>query len=640
MHDKNSLWRFFMAPGIVVRVLLFFSCLISMSIFAPAMPGDGLDPSWRHGINEAVAREFSFGRDIIFTFGPYGAVYSGIFHPSTDSMMLWSSLGLGLAFGFVSILVARNAHWAWMLLLSAVLTGVVFLRDPLFFCYPYVVGMLCLQMAMSFGTGVAAVGEEGSTENSRGHLVLGVAFAPVGLLMIVKGSNIAQCGVLVFSSAILFASVKRWREFWIVLLSPTLTMLALWLMAGQSLFTIPDYFKGIASVTAGYSEAMSSPGPKGEWRAYLLAAACLLVSVALGQWKGWGYRLYALMTLSATLFVAFKGGFVRHDGHATIAGVTLLLVALFIVVGMRARGILIGLLLSVNAWYQIDQNYMHNTTHSVMQTIINSWTTPYQEARRRMERPELLVQTYDRTLEKIRLTSGLPILSGKVDIYSFNQTQLLASGNLWHPRPAFQSYAAYSPDLLFRNRAHLEADHAPDHIFFRIEPIDDRFPSSEDGPSWPLLLTRYVPQRIDATTLLLSLDRNKPSAPVLLPVSTGTHRLGEVVSLATESRKLMVQLDIRQSLRGRLVNFLYKPSPLWIKVTFEDGGQHSFRLISGMARSGFLLSPLIVNAEEFMALGLSPDAAAGRKIKNFSVAPVDGHWQWQKTFSLKVSELR
>ncbi len=42
--------------------------------FAPGMPTGGIDGSWPYGLNEAIARGYVFGRDVVFTFGPLASV--------------------------------------------------------------------------------------------------------------------------------------------------------------------------------------------------------------------------------------------------------------------------------------------------------------------------------------------------------------------------------------------------------------------------------------------------------------------------------------------------------------------------------------------------------------------------------------
>jgi hypothetical protein len=57
----------------------------------PVMPVANLDSSWMYAMNEILARGLVFGRDFIFTFGPLGAVYTAMYHPEVEGIMLWGS---------------------------------------------------------------------------------------------------------------------------------------------------------------------------------------------------------------------------------------------------------------------------------------------------------------------------------------------------------------------------------------------------------------------------------------------------------------------------------------------------------------------------------------------------------------------
>lgn len=86
----------------IVNIILCFVLLITTIAifvpFSPEMPGTGLDPSWQFGINQAMAQGLSFGKEIIYSFGPYASIYTRLFHPSTDFMMLSGSLYLALSY--------------------------------------------------------------------------------------------------------------------------------------------------------------------------------------------------------------------------------------------------------------------------------------------------------------------------------------------------------------------------------------------------------------------------------------------------------------------------------------------------------------------------------------------------------------
>jgi hypothetical protein len=62
---------------------------------SPDFPNRNFDASWAYALNEAVARHLIFGRDIVLTFGPLAFIYTKMYHPATDGIMLLGSAMLG-----------------------------------------------------------------------------------------------------------------------------------------------------------------------------------------------------------------------------------------------------------------------------------------------------------------------------------------------------------------------------------------------------------------------------------------------------------------------------------------------------------------------------------------------------------------
>jgi hypothetical protein len=242
------------------------------------------------------------------------------------------------------------------------------------------------------------------------------------------------------------------------------------------------------------------------------------------------------------------------------------------------------------------------------------------------------------SLKVIRKQVPIPTLLGTTDIYSFDQSALLASSNSWSPRPVIQSYAAYTPRLAALNKAHLQGDKAPDNILFRIEPIDGRLPALEDGLSWPTIVTNYslIEMRNDFAVLRKRADR--PKEIPIKSLGTETHHLGEEVFLPKVTEPLFAEIEISPTLLGRIASLLFKTDQLRIFIHLTDGIR-DYRLVANMAKTTFLLSPLIENTSDFILL-----SAFGQQDLPFKVArsiriSASGGKSlfWHTAYSLKLS---
>jgi hypothetical protein len=64
-------------------------------------------------MNEATALGLAFGKELIFTFGPYAAIYTKVYHPGTDSIMLFGGFLIGICSAGLLLLLTRGASLVW-----------------------------------------------------------------------------------------------------------------------------------------------------------------------------------------------------------------------------------------------------------------------------------------------------------------------------------------------------------------------------------------------------------------------------------------------------------------------------------------------------------------------------------------------
>ena len=220
--------------------------------------------------------------------------------------------------------------------------------------------------------------------------------------------------------------------------------------------------------------------------------------------------------------------------------------------------------------------------------------------------PGYLRAGYQAYLADIRNQSAsFPPIQGEVDHYPGDGIALLARNFDYRPRPVMHSCAAYTPELAELNAAFLRSARARANILFQIIPIDGRFPSLEDGLSWPELLTRYDVREVEWPFVLLKRDAS-PRTWRLEPLEDSFIRWGELTSVPPMiNGPIWATFDINKSLLGTIASTLYKPPILRLSVFTHDGKQLGYRLIPGMASGGFLLSPVIPNCWAFAELARS-----------------------------------
>ncbi|WP_230849884.1 hypothetical protein [Ralstonia solanacearum] len=612
------------------QLLIILTAVCAFVPLQPEMPKAGLDHSWVLGMNQAVAQGLVFGRDIIFTFGPYASIYTQSFHPATDHLMVGGSLFLGLMYGVGLVLVTRKhgaIPLAGLCLALALVAGLYQSRDALLLGYPLLVSLYCFGLPC----------EEASSREARRLLAIGVfaLFLPFGLLPLIKGSLVALCLAVTTFAVIRFITVGRWDLAILAPFAQALALVVFWLVSGQPLTGLPGYFRSMAQIVSGYTEAMAYPGEPSEMVFYLIAAAVLVVSVLRDSSAPTAKKILLLFfPLSIYFFVVFKAAFVRHDGHALTAGTSILLASAILSFLLLKRSAWFVLLVGLFAWASIDSRYVVLSASALVDDVTSTYFLAGSGLRTRLADPGALRRDFDGALAKIRSADALPRLEGTTDIYSYGQSSLIASGNRWNPRPVLQSYSAYTPALALANRDHISGRAAPDNIVFNVESIDMRLPALDDGPSWPALFGGYRPEDFRAGRLYLKKEVSGTEGVKLEPAGGGVFSLGEEVVVPEGAYPVFIEADIKKNVAGKVVNTLYKVAPLVIALRLENGETRQFRLPSEMAQSGFVVSPLIQSTIEF-ALLYANGYVQGSRVKSFAIYASGDGWLWDPKYAVR-----
>lgn len=291
---------------VVLAVSLMITALIVATPLYPTMPNSGLDPSWQYAINQAVADHLAFGRELIFTFGPYGAIYTHVFHPATDALAMGAGIFFGLCFGTVSILLARQSLW-WGICLLLVIGGQMYAKDVILASYG-----LFLVVAIS-NAAWTAVTERRDFSRIESALFTVLLFA-LGLLPLIKGSIIGIMATTMIAAFFLFIAARSVRLAVASIVAPAIGIVAFWELSGQSLGDLPSYISNMLQIISGYTEAHAVSGDYREVVVFIAGSVAVLYVMFTAPTR-LGFKLPLLVTLGAFLFSAFKGGFVRHDGH-------------------------------------------------------------------------------------------------------------------------------------------------------------------------------------------------------------------------------------------------------------------------------------------------------------------------------------
>lgn len=567
-------------------VLLLWPALM---IF-PYTPETYLDASWQETLVHAHTRGWQFGRDIIFTWGPWGFLHS-IFHlgdAAATARLTWELggkllLALGLLAGTRQLSPGRQAGFVAVCLLCA----------PVFQDTAYLLFITIAVLAGLLRPGV-----------HRAELLAFVAVLAFLAQIKFTYALLAGAGVALACAVQLYH--RRWVPAALAGGGFVTAFVAWWLAAGQNPDNIVPYLRRSWEISTGYADAMSMD----ESLAVFLCGLTVLALQGAVVWQIWRRqtdRALAAATalfLLAVWFLAWKHGFTRADGHVMgfflyALPVTVAVPALCPPVPRRLWLDMAVVPCLAGLWF-FDPALLPKLPGEAISRLKVNVTAAFHSPR--------LPAAWRAELERARTTAALPAIQravgdATVDVYNYEQGVALLNGLNFSPRPVFQSYSAYTSRLAARNLRHYQSAAAPAFLLWHHSTIDERFPTLDDAPLIAELPRGYREVLTEGDFLLLQRTSPLPAAPLAREL---LHQqkvaLGETIPVPfLPDCALWLQIFADPTRLGRLRSLLYKPALLTMTVEEVTGRQTTWRLLPRIAEDGFLLTPFLETQSDFAA---------------------------------------
>lgn len=558
--------------------------------------GAGLDPSWQFGLTLAHLDGMTFGRDIVFTFGPWG--YTMIGAPDERVWLSTYALhALAPACFVISIVCALRS------------TQAPFQRALL------VVG---LPLVVLYGGGfdymllfavVALLTSPLGIDPRRGLLIgaLAGSIAAVGCLTKLTLGFDVLLGAGAFFAVRCFDRHPRRRRGALAGLVALCIVPAV-VVSAAFRFNVHDiaaYLSGSAQITLGYSEAMTIAGPRIDLVWALLDALAFGV-VALMLVRERRADVAALLVVVAAL--AWKHGFVRQDAHIVIFFLCVAVLATLGASALRRR-------LSI-AWGSTIA--LAAAVFSIVIYVRTVAPPPpdYYFGVRLAANVAYLLQPHAQTaaaaaatrvaLEADRLPPSIAQgLAGRtVATYPSEIGRIVANDLAWRPEPVFQAYSSYTPALDRLDQDALVA-HGADRVLYSFQSIDNRWPFADEPATHSELVCRYR-----ATTPLLDGGPTGPFTVLARTSGTCTTRTLATVehpavgapvpvpSAAGGATFVRAHIALRKTTLAKLMTAAWRLPPVFLRFVYQDGYSTDYRIVLATANDGIIVDPAPRNALE------------------------------------------
>ncbi len=538
-------------------------------------PRAGLDPSWGAALHMAAGSDLTWGRELVFTFGPLGFVkVPTLWGTGTGTLALLYTVATRVALAGALWWFGRHAFGR----VGAAVVAVVVLplaANPV----PVIVFGAALWML---------AGDRGA----RPWLAFAAGTGLLGGLEMLGKINIGVLVVALGAVAVLFAPRDRLPLTALYGAATAGGLLVGWVATGQRLLDLNEYLLNAARVASGYSSAMLFRDAAGAWQ---YSAALIVVALAVyGVWTAANplrsrARLGALALTLTLAFMAFKSGFVRHDPSHVREYFGIMLAALVVIpyradrraFGLAAVAATLLALLPVTST-RLDVLVDPGTRAGHAWEDITLLVRPGERARIRDAGRERLRALYDLNGGVVEALAGQTV---HVEPYETAVSWAYETG--WRPLPVFHSYQAYTAKLDDLNARALLGPDAPSRILLgRNPPVDNRVTAWESPAATRAMLCRY--QSLVAADPWMVLGRGEDRCGAERPIAVETARWGEPVPVPPPSREgiVMVRVEgVSLGLGERVRSALFKAHER--RATFDDGVDHP--LVPDTVQNGLLL---------------------------------------------------
>jgi hypothetical protein len=581
--------------GIAARGAAFAAILFAA---LESFPGNywattpGLDASWVWAINELGVQ--GFGPDVAFTYGPLGF----ILYPGAVRSHVIAAGGVRLAlqtvFVVVSVYLSRSASLAQTFLLAAGWALASALGLPADF------------QIVVLATAVAAIACE--RQSIALLVLLAVACGP---LLYVKSSL-----ALVATGVVFLAAAVWWHRHRAI--APGLVGLGVNLVStvvtGLLIFGSParlfGWLKMVRDLMDGYSIAMSITDGTRVHFGIAIGLAWLLLAAVLYAKRG-AAATFAILSIPV-VFVAFKQGFVREDGHVIVFCTCLPALAALLTGfsrGMRETRWAVGCLgatsiaccLLLFAGGYLDRNAIRdNATASRGIRALKETLHPEGTMR------DLLAVSAS-ALESDRLPDRVlaPVRAGggAMSVIPFELTYCTANRVPCHFNATLQTYAAYTMFLDRVSAAHYETNARPSFVLVhQLDDIDGRNAVLDAPLVWRALFKWYELESNPLLAPILLRRRHEPFPGEAQDLGTVITRLGDWIDVPKANGLIHVEMPLKLTVRGELTKALLRIPAVRLEVEYQSGQVAFIRITPALAADGLLVDPLPRSLDELAGI--------------------------------------
>lgn len=554
----------------------------------------GVDASWIFSINYAFANHFLWGKNLVFSYGPYGFL---VFPKDIANNLIYHIIyqAFFTAFSAITVVFFLNSfkyfNRLYFLILIPILLYIIAIQPYEWRIFILLILLLLLAL---------------NKNNSYYIFILIGIFT--GFSTLIKFS----LGLGIFPILILSCFFTNKLHVFIKRLAYTVSSLFIstiifWLIYQNKIEGLKEYLLGGIYYSNGHSSAMTLYLDR--WEQSLIYFILLFILITLwilqlkknGNWK-------KLLIILPAFFVAWKASVVRQDTHM----LTLIFFSMFAV-----------LILTL---YSIVDKKFNKTTHYFAIAILlivlgTSQSSVLQDVKEGLSAPILSWTNKNQTIfdflkinsrEKVKGIKSIPIPddvlakieNASIDFYPTENTFATNNSLNWKPRPVFQSYVALTPELDSLNY-NFFAKNPPEYLLFHyfqgFQSIDNRNILFDEPKTITKIMDIYDLVGTNSLYSILRL-RNENRFGTKIMILEDKILWDEWLRVPQDQHSiLLASASWDKTIVEKIGRFVFREEPVFLSLKFSDNHVETFRIVSDNAISGLWINPFISTGADFNA---------------------------------------
>jgi hypothetical protein len=581
---KNKI--FYKICIIIIGILLF----IPIDILT--FPSTGLDSSWIVGLSLAAEKNLIFGTDIVFTYGQWGYLMTGLPLSNDKYFIILFKFFLiinALFFYYYTASKIKNLYVFCFILFFFLVYNFLFSPYIEFILYFYFLFYLFLFF---------------KNENYKYLLII---YAVLFLSFYIKVSVGFVSNILFFITFLIIIIFKKNNRLKNIIFLIIFIIIHFIILLFYKINFINYIFNSIEMINY-YNDSMYIK-PK----LYVLLIAfsitfiiLLFISFRIKHIYRDLFKILLSVNLLIFIFIVFKQSFVRFDeGHYSLF--FLIIPCLFIFINdiyfddIKLNNYYVVFLFLSISFFSINIKYVN-----LKFSLITNFNTLFRYDKLLENSQNISKESdYQNDVPNVYIPFKFKNKIGKrsIDIYPTEISYAYFNNLNYCPRPVFQSYSAYSTKLLNLNYDKYNSSSAPELVLFHtnVRKLEDQNPFWWDTKTQIALLENYnILDSLykDSNNLLILFEKSKIKSNIKKKLLFKTKvSLNKLIDIPIYKGILYMECDIDYTSFGKVRRFLFQPSPLKINLSSDMILNSSFRGSLPILNSGIILNSSFYNVD-------------------------------------------